>query len=40
MYSTACLNVSTLDIFLCLAAEGMWVRSISKPPLTCKTKIN
>lgn len=38
MYSTACLRVSTLDIFLCLAADGMWLRSCSKPQLTCFTR--
>ena len=38
MYSTAWRSVSTLDIFLCLAAEGMWLRRTSKPQLTCFTR--
>ena len=38
-----CLRISferarTLDIFLCLAAEGMWDLRSSKPQLTCLTR--
>ena len=38
MYSTACRNVSTLDIFLAFAADGMWLQSILNPQLTCFTR--
>ena len=37
IYSTACFNVWTFDIFLCFAAEGMWHLRRSNPPLTCFT---
>ncbi len=38
IYSTACRNVSTLDIFFCFAADGMCVRKSSNPQLTCFTR--
>lgn len=38
IYSTACFKVSTLLIFLALAAPGMCWRSVAKPLFTCLTR--